>query len=317
VQRGAALLLAMVGVTLIVALAGAMVWQQHRSIEVEAAERARGQAGWMLLGALDWSRLILREDARSGTIDHGGEPWATPLAEARLSTFLAAEKGIANVDDEGPEAFLSGSITDAQARYNLRNLVNAEGKLVDVELATLRRLCAAAGLPVDTANQLASRLLAAWTDQPTPAGSPRDDHALPVKRFEQLAWLGFEPDTLKALRNSADILPTATPININTAPREVLAAVLDVDMGVAERLVQRRQRAPFELVERLKPLLPADTKIEPQRVAVMTNHFEVRGRLRLKERVLEERSLVLRRGSGNGTEVVTLHRERLSLQLAP
>jgi general secretion pathway protein K len=317
VQRGAALLLAMVGVTLIVALAGAMVWQQHRSIEVEAAERARGQAGWMLLGALDWSRLILREDARSGTIDHGGEPWATPLAEARLSTFLAAEKGIANVDDEGPEAFLSGSITDAQARYNLRNLVNAEGKLVDVELATLRRLCAAAGLPVDTANQLASRLLAAWTDQPTPAGSPGADHALPVKRFEQLAWLGFEPDTLKALRNSADILPTATPININTAPREVLAAVLDVDMGVAERLVQRRQRAPFELVERLKPLLPADTKIEPQRVAVMTNHFEVRGRLRLDERVLEERSLVLRRGSGNGTEVVTLHRERLSLQLAP
>ena len=49
---------------------------------------------------------------RFGRIDHLGEPWATPLAEARLSTFLAADKD--NNVDSGPEAFLSGAISDAQ-----------------------------------------------------------------------------------------------------------------------------------------------------------------------------------------------------------
>ncbi len=91
-QRGAALLLAMMILTLVATLASGMVWQQSRSIQVEAAERARVQSAWILNGALDWARLILREDARSGGADHLGEPWATPLAEARLSTFLAADR---------------------------------------------------------------------------------------------------------------------------------------------------------------------------------------------------------------------------------
>jgi hypothetical protein len=55
-------------------------------------KRSRVQSAWVLTGALDWARLILREDARSGGADHLGEPWAVPLQEARLSTFLAADR---------------------------------------------------------------------------------------------------------------------------------------------------------------------------------------------------------------------------------
>ena len=88
-QTGAALLAAMLTVTLVASLAAAALWQQWRSIEVESAERTRQQSLWVLTGALDWARLILREDARSGGADHLGEPWAVPLEEARLSTFLA------------------------------------------------------------------------------------------------------------------------------------------------------------------------------------------------------------------------------------
>jgi general secretion pathway protein K len=66
------------------------LWQQWRAIEVETAERARIQSAWILVGALDWSRLILREDSLAqggdGT-DNLSEPWAVPLQEARLSTF--------------------------------------------------------------------------------------------------------------------------------------------------------------------------------------------------------------------------------------
>ncbi len=315
-QRGAALLMAMLAVTLIATLAGGMVWQQFRAIQVESAERARSQAGWILLGALDWSRLILREDARTGTVDHAGEPWATPLAEARLSTFLAADKTTASVDD-GPEAFLSGTIVDAQARYNLRNLAGADGKTAKAELDTLIRLCAAAGLPSDAATRLSAALASAWA-QAAPGTRPEGEaQQLPIRRFEQLTWLGIEASTVAALRPHADILPTASPINVNTASRDVLAAVLDIDGGAAERIVQRRQRTPFESLDALKALLPEGAKVDPQRVAVSTSYFDVSGRLRLDERVLEERSLVMRRGSGNGTQVITLFRERRSMELPP
>ncbi|RZI84155.1 MAG: general secretion pathway protein GspK, partial [Rubrivivax sp.] len=122
-QRGAALLTAMIIVTLIASLAAGMVWQQYRAVQIESADRARAQSAWILQGALDWARLILQEDAKGASggkpsVDHLTEIWAVPLAEARLSTFLAADKTSAS--DEGPEAFLSGTIEDAQARYNLR-----------------------------------------------------------------------------------------------------------------------------------------------------------------------------------------------------
>ena len=101
----------MVTVTLVATLATAALWQQWRGVEVESAERTRTQLAWVLTGALDWARLILREDARSGGADHLGEPWAVPLEEARLSTFLAAEKGVAtNVNDAANQAFLSTTV---------------------------------------------------------------------------------------------------------------------------------------------------------------------------------------------------------------
>ena len=42
-QRGAALLTAMVIVTLVATLAASMIWQQWRAVQIEAAERSRAQ----------------------------------------------------------------------------------------------------------------------------------------------------------------------------------------------------------------------------------------------------------------------------------
>ena len=137
------------------------------------------------------------------------------------------------------------------------------------------------------------------------------DRLLPVQRFEHLAWLGLAPATLQSLRPLVDVLPTRTPVNLNTAPREVLAAVLAVDTGTAEQLVLARQRRAFAQLEQAQVLLPAGTTLDGVRVSVGSSYFEVRGRLRLDERVLEERSLVRRRGA---TEAVVVQRMRQSLQ---
>lgn len=302
----------MVTVTLVATLAAGMVWQQWRAVQVESAERARAQSDWVLLGALDWSRLILREDGRTGAVDHLGEPWATPLAEARLSTFLAADRD--NNADAGPEAFLSGAIADAQARYNLRNLLGDDGKVAKPELQTLGRLCAAARLPSDIAQRLAEGLVRSWSTKPSGDEAADRSRTLPIQRFDQIAWLGLDPSVLDALRPHADILPIATPVNVNTASRDVIAAVLDIDLGTAERMVQTRQRSPIDSLERLKAFLPEGATPDPKRAGFASSFFDVSGRLRLDERVLEERALMQRRGSGGATEVVALRRERRTLR---
>jgi general secretion pathway protein K len=132
-QKGVALISAMLVVSLVATLASVALWQQWRHVEVESAERQRIQSSWLLNGAFDWTRLILREDALAGVagaslsagsgqvsaaggVDHLGEPWALPLKEAKLSTFLAQDQQLREGD---PEVFLSGQVTDAQSRLNL------------------------------------------------------------------------------------------------------------------------------------------------------------------------------------------------------
>jgi general secretion pathway protein K len=146
-QHGVALLAAMLTVTLVATLAAAALWQQWRAVEVETAERARLQASWVLVGALDWSRLILREDGRAPGADHLAEPWAIALEEARLSTFLASERSVpGDAVDTLPDAFLSGRIVDAQSKLNVLNLVEA-GKPVPEAVAAFTKLFNVLGLP--------------------------------------------------------------------------------------------------------------------------------------------------------------------------
>ena len=328
-QRGAALLTAMIIVALVATLAGSMVWQQWRAIQVEAAERARAQSAWILSGALDWARLILREDAKSSTVDHLGEPWAVPLAEARLSSFLAADKD--NNTEDAPEAFLSGAITDEMARYNLTNLIGTSGDRIDkVEMATLLRLCETVGVSADVAQKIAYGLRdAAPPLAAAPAASSADaaaagaaafvapaDPPLMPRSVDQLLWLGIDPEALHALAPYIVIIPetlgfaNTARANVNTAPREVLvAAIPGLDLATAEKIVQSRQRVPLKSsvdVSALAPGLAADSL---SRIAFGSNFFEVRGRLRLGDVVLEQRSMVHRRPDHF---VEVLQRERVS-----
>ena len=214
-QRGAALLTAMIIVTLVTTLATSMVWQQWRAVQVETAERARTQSAWILSGALDWARLILREDARTAqNVDHLGEPWAVPLAEARLSTFLAADR---EATDDAPEAFLSGWIVDAQARYNLRNLVDDQGNVLARERETLQRLCEIAGVADDVAVRLANSLrdaVAREAGRPAPEAAP-----LLPRSVAQLAWLVFDAVWLARVAGFVGGLPEGTRINFKRGAR--------------------------------------------------------------------------------------------------
>ena len=295
-QSGAALLAAMLTVTLVATFAAAALWQQWRATEVEAAERSRVQAAWVLIGALDWSRLILREDARAGGPDTLAEPWAVPLEEARLSSFLADDKNIASDALEGlPDAFLSGRIIDAQSKLNVMNLVSG-GKPVKASVAAFSKLFELLGLPAQEVGVLTANLQRAspntisstaaganatpgavvtaatvsggtgsagtsaaggTTGTTETAGSSDPSGPLLPQRTGQLVWLGLSPSTVTAISPYVTILPVGTRLNLNTAAAEALfASVPTLDLAGAKRLVAQRTRTPFKAVADAGTVVP-------------------------------------------------------------
>ncbi|PIT71928.1 type II secretion system minor pseudopilin GspK [Limnohabitans sp. B9-3] len=303
-QRGAALLAAMLTVALVATLAAGAMWQQWRSIEVESAERQRSQAHWLLTGALDWARVILREDARADNpnnpTDSLTEPWAVPLQEARLSSFLAAmpdgsvTTGNSSEDDNlAQNVFLSGQITDLQGRLNVTNLMKGD-QPDPAALAALTRLFDALGVPPLQLNLLVQGLQAA---QRKSSNSGDASTPLMPQRVTQLTWLGLSPASLKTLAPHLTLLPTATPVNVNTATQQVLyASVPGLSMSDAQRLVQQRERTPWSTLEDFVKAVGRPVELQNSH-SVNTQFFEVLGRLRMSQTTLQERSLVKRETS--------------------
>ncbi|HVE54340.1 MAG TPA: type II secretion system minor pseudopilin GspK [Ramlibacter sp.] len=315
-QAGAALLAAMLTVTLVATFAAAALWQQWRGVEVEAADRTRVQSSWILTGALDWARLILREDRRTGS-DHLGEPWAIPLQEARLSTFLAADQNNNADTGDADNVFLSGEIIDLQSRLNLGNLVQS-GTVQAEWLEITRRLFEALGLPPSQLARMAENLRFAADLAVDNRNASRA--ALMPQRLEQLVWLGLPPETVAALEPYVTLLPTTgqpgtvPTVNMNTASAQVLyAAIPGISLADAQRLVAERERKPFQALADAKALLPEGAELAANKVNVTTSFFEVRGRLRMADVTIEERSVVQRQG----LEVRTLQRERVPPSVAP
>jgi general secretion pathway protein K len=287
----------MLTVALVATFAAGALWQQWRAVEIEGAERQRTQARWLLTGALDWARVILREDARAGDanspVDHLAEPWAVPLQEARLSTFLAAlpdGTGNSAEDDDrlAQQVLLSGQITDVQGRLNVNNLLTGD-QLDAKTVIAFERLFEVVGAPPAELGVLTQSLLAIQ----------RQSNNAPVQpqRVGQLNGLGLSPSTVQRLSPYITVLPNRTPINLNTASLQVLhASVPGLSVSDAQRLVQQRERQHWSTVEAFQKALGRSVNLDSSH-SVTTRYFEVLGRLRMPQTTLQERSLVLREGS--------------------
>ncbi len=311
-QRGAAILMAMLTVVLVATLASAALWQQWRAVEVESAERTRAQSSWVLTGALDWARLILAEDARKGGADHLAEPWAMPLEQARLSTFLAADRSDTLAADASTNAFLSGRISDLQARLNLTNLLQ-DGKVHPPTLRMFERLFTQLGLPRAQLDRLVAQLLRAQRASAASTGTDRGTNAradgpLWPQEPDQLAWLGLDPITLAQLLPHITVLPERTPVNLNTASGVVLMACLDgVAQADAQRLLDARRLSPWESLDDVKKAakLP-QLLLDAQRVGTSTRFFSLNGTLQIDGNLVQEYSVVQR----DVMNVKTLWRKR-------
>jgi general secretion pathway protein K len=287
-------------------------------VEIEAAQRGRTQSAWILTGAQDWARLILREDARKGGADHLAEPWAVPLEEARLSTFLAADRSNAQSADDAEEAFLSGQIIDLQSRLNVTNLVQ-DGKIHEPSQLAFSRLFELLNLPTSELAALTDTLLRAQVTPPAPGATlsppnPGDAPLLP-RDTDQLAWAGLSAPTLAALRPFITLLPVRTPVNLNTASSEVIyACVTAFDQAHAQALVRARNTTHLAtLAEAAKAGRNEAAQFNDSQHSVSSKFFEVRGNLRVGQTVVQEQSVVQR----DGLTVKTLWRQRGVAQALP
>ena len=274
--RGAAILLAMLVVVLVATAAAGAVWRQAQVMEVEAAERDRAQAVWVLNGLLDWARIIIREDDKpSGNnsnprrVDYLDEPWAKELKASSLAAFLALDKNDSGGRDTADmaNAFFSGKFEDQNSKFNLPDLLADDLNGFDPAYeAVFNRLCALLSVPdaerdyFKAAYLRAARTKAGKTGQDgnmpaapkrpegqslDPAYQPGD--ALFPMTLEQLPWLGADTATVDRLRPYlVSFLPTRIDqprqrqkININTADAVMLKAAIDgCDDNCAQQIRQ-------------------------------------------------------------------------------
>jgi general secretion pathway protein K len=132
-----------------------------------------------------------------------------------------------------------------------------------------------------------------------------------------LAWLGLSPASVQAIKPFVVVLPGRTPVNLNTAPPEVLmASVPGLDMARAQSLVQARAAKPMATLMDAGKLVDNPTiRFDKDEHDVNSRFFSVTGLLRIGQATVQEQSVLQR----DGMDVKTISRthEVLAAGTAP
>ncbi|HET7315513.1 type II secretion system minor pseudopilin GspK [Salinisphaera sp.] len=276
-QRGVALLTAMLIVALATVICTAMISRMtlamHRSGNIWNAE----QAWWYGVGIENWLGTKLREDAQHSKIDSLQELWARPV------DYLPIDGGS-----------ISGRIVDLQGRFNLNNLVLGNP---ETSAAQLVRLIQA----VSDTDEITARTIAQaahdWIDSDItplrPYGAEdnyylgltpayRTGNTLMVSPSELRAVRGMTPALYRRLVPYICALPTATAINVDTAPAPVLQSIADLPQGTGQELATMRRDSPWESVEEFKGADPlAGQDLKNVSLSVATQYFLLAGRIKV------------------------------------
>jgi general secretion pathway protein K len=266
-ERGAALLMAMAIMAFAAIASTAMLvslstWSRQAGLVADHA-----QAQELLSAGDDWVRAMLSDDRRaSGDVDHAGEPWALRLPP------IPFENGE-----------LAGHIEDQQGLFNLNNLVR-DGKLDLDQYTRFQRLLNILGLPQELADALAD-----WIDAdniPQPSAGAEDAYYLalghphltanrPLVDLDELALVrGFDAGIRARLAPFVTALPTTTALNVNTAPPEVLAAVVEgLDIDSARALVAQRNGIFYRNTTDFLSQLGKNASVPAQDIRVGSDYF--------------------------------------------
>ena len=290
-QRGVAVIMAMAVAAIAAIVAGTIMLTQSAAVRQQELIDDRAQAQALLGAGVDWARSIQSDDRRATNADHLGEPWALRLA------LIPVERGR-----------VKGYIDDQQGALNLNNLVIANSVNFP-RLAQFRRLLAMMGLPVTLADAVVD-----WIDADSRvqgAGGAEDDYYLnlptpyraanrPLADIDELLLVrGFDAEVLARLRPFVTALPRVTPVNVNTAPAEVLAALVEgLDLESARALVAQRARFYYRSPAEFSSQLPRGLNAAAADISVASDYFLVNLNAAVSDVESHGTVLLLRDGPG-------------------
>jgi general secretion pathway protein K len=294
-NRGAAIVLAMLIAALAAAVAVTVFADQQRWSRTVEHRRDQVQAQALVMAGVQWARQVLDDDARRSDIDHLREPWAIPLPPIPL--------------DNGE---IRGGIVDAQARLNI-NALGDTGPAGDIARKRIATLFAQRGGPTASLDAIADWIDADSTvreagaedafyaSQPVP-GLAGD---VPFIRIAEMASVkGVNARALDAVAPFLSALPAATPVNVNTAPPEVLATLVDgLDADRLAALVADRGPRPYPSIADFRSRLPNGATLASEAaLSVKSGYFYVTVEARQGETIARARALI-RRDPGTTTTV--------------
>ena len=297
-QRGIALLTILVMVALATILAATIAKRQTNTSENTGYLMRQDQS---LLYAKSaeafFSELLIQDSDNGGNIDHLQENWAKPMPA------FPVENG-----------FVSGRLLDESGKFNLNNLLKADGSVDDSARRWFEKLLQRVGLPAEL-----SQAVIDWQDaddETTGAMGAESNYYQGLDpsylasntRFHQVEELklvrGFEGKNYDLIAPYVTALPEATKINMNTAAPLLLASIdpkLDVKTLEQELKAKQAELTYFNSVEDLWKL-NAFSGIEPQNktdaaawLDSKSNYFTAQIEVVLSERKRQFTSAMMRK----------------------
>ncbi|GMR08949.1 MAG: GspK family T2SS minor pseudopilin variant XcpX [Gammaproteobacteria bacterium] len=246
-ERGIALLLVLLVVALASIASASLASRQYLEIRRTTNVIRANEAYFMVLGAEQWARQILRRDLKDTRTDSLQDAWAGDLSNIKLQ-----------------RGQLNGRIVDLQGRYNLNNLVKKNtGDSDSNEIKRFMRLLEA--LSIDTS---LAQAVVDWIDAGInpllPAGAEDQEYLgldtpyrtanRPMANITELLLIkGFNEEIFRQLSPHITALPVYTEVNINTASVPVIMAMIaGIGESGAEDIVAQRELQAFNDVSELR-----------------------------------------------------------------
>ena len=244
-QHGAAIITALLVVMLAATVASILLARQSEALTRTARATERSQLMLFANTTLAWARSALLVQQQNSTYIALNQPWAQGLVARPIESASAA-----------------GLLRDAQAKFNLNNLIGADGRRRTEDSEIFVRLLETLKLDPGIADAIVD-WLDSDDDVSTPGGAENGTYWSRQPAFRAANRAIFSMDELHRVKGIDDKIfaalsqyVTALPasanpgerskININTTSRELLQAVLPtVSAEEITAILRLREIAPF------------------------------------------------------------------------
>lgn len=298
-QSGVALLTILVMVALATILAATIAKRQTNTAENTGYLMRQDQS---LLYAKSaeafFSDLLIQDSDNGSSIDHLQENWAKPMPSFPVE-----------------DGSVSGKLLDESGKFNLNNLVKADGNQVDDSARRwFEKLLQRVGLPAEL-----SQAVIDWqdtNDEVTGAMGAESSYyqgldpayLTPNTKFHSIEELklvrGFEGKNYDLIKPYVTALPEQTKVNMNTAPALLLASIdpkVDVKAIEQQLKIKETELTHFNNVDdlwKLSAFSGIDEQSKTDAASLLdskSNYFTAQIEVMLSERKRQFNSLMMRK----------------------